>query len=68
MNCEEKQRLLNSSPQDDGGPPQPGVGRQLLDHELSDIGARYLAAVNACEVGGGPDAATRRVVGKCPAH
>ena len=44
--------------------PQPGVRRYLLDHELSDIGARYLAAVNAREVGGGPDAATRWVVSK----
>src|ERR1700733_7280074 len=52
------------SPQDDGCPPQPSVSRQLLEHELSDVGARYLAAVDAREVGGGPDAATRCAVGE----
>src|SRR5436305_1399703 len=53
-----------ASPQDDRCLPQPCVGRQLLDSEPSNIGASYLAAVDACEVGYGPDAATSLVIGE----
>ena len=53
-----------ASPQDDRCLPQPCVGRQLLDSEPSNIGASYLAAVDACEVGDGPDAATSLVIGE----
>ena len=50
--------------QDDRCPPQPSVGRQLVDNEPSDIGASYLAAVDACEVDDGPDAALSWVIGE----
>ena len=38
--------------------PKPSVGRQLLHHEPSDISACNLAAIDAGEVGDGPDAPT----------
>src|SRR5437660_12302974 len=53
-----------ASPQDDRCPPQPSVGRQLVDNEPSDIGASYLAAVDGCEVDDGPDAALSWVIGE----
>jgi hypothetical protein len=36
----------------------------LVDNEPSDIGASYLAAVDACEVDDGPDAALSWVIGE----
>lgn len=61
--CASKIDLQNRpSPEDDGRLPQPGVGRQLVDDEPRDIGARYLAAIDACEIGNGPDSASGRVV------
>jgi hypothetical protein len=46
--------FLHPSPQENRCSPQPGV--QLLHHEPSDIGACNPAAIDACEVGDGPDA------------
>ena len=54
--------FLHPSPQENRCSPQPSV--QLLHHEPSDIGACNLAAIDACEVGAGPDAPTSWVIGK----
>jgi hypothetical protein len=50
------------SPQDDRCPPQPGVGRQLIDHESSNICACDLAALCSGEVGEGSDVAKGPVI------
>lgn len=57
-------RPARASPQNDRCSPQPGIARQLVDNEPGDIGASYLAAIDACEVDDCPDVAMSWVVGE----